>query len=451
MEPYANDGAQFQLLQALQRNPEAFLADLEPSKMDKLSLEVSLAYQRCSVPSVSPEEREINEFMAGCIGTLDSMLSCRTDAKSGAMLVLFRRVILTPANLEALCKMCLVRTGHVQRHAVWHLKTLSSVRSCWTIQFKDGSSLALNIVKALTRLLAPPSSIDQITMQTSWSLLAIALGVLAGEPVETYTSTLLAVDWPPMLQGQKFPVKTEDPVTGELTWWDMVVFICLHRLAGTAVQHYGKSTSRNNNPGVELLEKLGACDPLFRNVLRRVISGEVWSPTSRGTKEKFEELPAILNFLVRFLYCLVPLQNCRELDALMRRTRNILLETFMHSLLNETETMAKNVNMSMVTINETNFFFSLVDGEHWEKLKAESQDDRWCRFERRYLQGNGGEGVIDDGIAKRIKNVCKKNLKMNTNLSDGEMCANCFVLEKDIRDKLSKCSRCLQVRYCSRE
>jgi hypothetical protein len=86
----------------------------------------------------------------------------------------------------------------------------------------------------------------------------------------------------------------------------------------------------------------------------------------------------------------------------------------------------------------------------WKTLHEESEEARWQRFHRNYLTHD----AIPDGNKKMSKILLKgtkKNFKATTNLTEGEMCANCYVLEKTLDEKLLKCGQCRVIKYCSRE
>lgn len=44
----------------------------------------------------------------------------------------------------------------------------------------------------------------------------------------------------------------------------------------------------------------------------------------------------------------------------------------------------------------------------------------------------------------------RKELKEGTLQDTGELCANCYLAETTLDRRLLKCSRCLQVKYCSK-
>jgi hypothetical protein len=109
-EVFDQDHLNFHLLQRISADNECFHS-LQPSDIDKLGDEISLALQRASVPesTVSVAERKMNEMMVGSIGRVDHQLSLKTDiARDGAMLMLYRRTIITPDNFEAVFE-CVIR------------------------------------------------------------------------------------------------------------------------------------------------------------------------------------------------------------------------------------------------------------------------------------------------------------------------------------------------------
>jgi hypothetical protein len=88
---FDQDYLQFQLLQRISANVDCIYS-LQPSDIDKLGVEISKALQRASVPesTIWVAEREINETMLSCMGSIDHRLSLKQDsARDGAMLMLY--------------------------------------------------------------------------------------------------------------------------------------------------------------------------------------------------------------------------------------------------------------------------------------------------------------------------------------------------------------------------
>jgi hypothetical protein len=83
---------------------------LQPSDIDKLGGEISKALQRASVPesTVSVQEKLVNDTMLSCMALIDHALSLKKNqsASDGAMLILYRKTMITPDNLQNLFRMC---------------------------------------------------------------------------------------------------------------------------------------------------------------------------------------------------------------------------------------------------------------------------------------------------------------------------------------------------------
>jgi hypothetical protein len=88
--------------------------------------------------------------------------------------------------------------------------------------------------------------------------------------------------------------------------------------------------------------------------------------------------------------------------------------------------------------------------EKWKDLHQESDEARWQRFYSRYLRQ---EANPDDNkcFSKVLLKTLKKAVKASTNLTEGEMCANCYVLENTVEGGLLKCGQCRLIKYCSRK
>jgi hypothetical protein len=192
------------------------------------------------------------------------------------------------------------------------------------------------------------------------------------------------------------------------------------------------------------LQKLGSCDTLLRLVLRRVIAGE--GSCTPGAIMSFEELERVDNFLGAFLHCLLPLPWDREIDSLVRRTRSIIAESLAAIMINETAVMTKDPKRFTSLVNSVYEVLFLMD--KWKELHQESEEARWQRFHSRYLVHDAGL----DSNKELSRFILKGNKKLvEANLTQGEMCANCYVLEKTLNERLLKCGQCRLIKYCSRE
>jgi hypothetical protein len=212
-QPYESDALKFPLLQAISAPGDEGCYALTSKDIDALGVEIERAYKRCSVPEsrVSIEEREVNEVMLGCIGTVDARLQAISDTSSeaGATFMLYRRVILTPTNVSALFRMTdpKVRTGSARCHAIWHLHKLRQNKFSWSICLEDGTSFAMGLIKAMAESLDPNVQVEHMNAcrgtarcsKMAWTTMAEALGVCKYPP-EQVVHALLDYDWPTILQ-----------------------------------------------------------------------------------------------------------------------------------------------------------------------------------------------------------------------------------------------------------
>jgi len=447
---YDDDRNHFPLLQSISADI-GVCCRLKPQDMDVLGVEITKAFQRCSVPEADTpiDERIINALMLGCIGTIDEKLSQESSrsAEVGALLVLYRRVILTPVNLTALFRMCdpKIRTGMVNCHAIWHLRTLMAIRSIWSMKLEDGTSFAMAIIRAMATLLDPNSQVrcaHPRHKEIPWAALGEALGICS-DSSNSVVDLLLTFPWPEILQREDAFVSILP--CGSRTHWNMVLFSCLHHWAVRLLRE-----DISSKKAKALLKQLGACSILLTRTLQSVVSGEFWSPNEI---ERFDDLAPVVKYLLDMMNCLVPVPDDNEIDMLVRKARFSLEEQLMASMLFGVAHLAKNEARSMRGINATNICLTLLEDEHWQGMKQESDQSRWKRFCEAFLTGAGdAERASKEDFARTLKRQAKKSLKENANLSEGEMCANCFILEAQLQsgEKLKKCKRCHQIKYCSR-
>jgi hypothetical protein len=434
-----NDDLHFPLLMAIGADPEAF-GTLQPKDVDALGVEIQKVFQRCSVPetTVSIEEREVNELMVFASFATDRRLAINSSSSSeaGATLLLFRRALLTPANMTALLKMAdpHVRSGSVRCLALYYLGVLRQVRSVWKIRLEDRTSFAMGVIQVMAKALDPTIQVQHCTLYCqcniiAWTDIFATLSICKDSPSKV-VDLLLQYDWPAILQRQD-ALMFEHP--GEKDFYDVVTYCQIHRWAVRLL-----AEDPNSQKARDLLFSLGNCNVLFRRILDRVLSGQIWSVSG----QKFEELAQTINTLTAMLNCLVAAEDSEELDALVRRARLCILETCMTCLSEEVVTP--------ISAGRYILFLDLVEDSHWQELKHETLDSRWARFRATYLSKSPDAMAKDHKEkSKMLKKKCQDEL---FDLPGGEMCANCHVLETSLQNglKLSKCARCQQIKYCSR-
>jgi hypothetical protein len=447
-EPFDKDYLHFPLLQAIDADLDAFKT-LQPKDVDAFGVEIQKAFQRCSVPetTVSTIEREVNESMLGTIRMIESRMTLNggSSSEAGATLLLFRRVLLTPANMTALLKMAdpHVRSGAVRCRAIWLLNALRQVMSVWKIRLEDGTSFAMGFIQALAKGLDPTIQVEHSSHNEchcnliTWGLLPTALVICKDSPCKV-VDILLQYDWPAILQRQDACVVVKPD---EKSFYDVVTYFQIHACAVRLLAEDPNSTKAR-----DLLRSLGNCNILFRRILDDVVTGKIWSVSG----QKFFELAPTINTLTAMLNCLVVVPDDHELDALVRRAKMCIMETFMTCML-EGNTMADRAR-TMGGMQSINLFLELVDDACWQELKHETLDSRWARFRATYLSASPESlAKHHKAKAKKLKKMCQDGLKI-ADLSGGEMCANCHVLETSLQNglTLSKCARCQQIKYCSR-
>jgi hypothetical protein len=448
------------LLERVAKNIEC-IHSLQPSDIDKLGVESSLALQRASVPesTVSLPERLVNEIMLRCIGQIDHIISLKADsARDIAMLMLYRRTLITSDNLEALLRMCdsNIRTGKVRCNAIWQLRRLVSVQATWKVKLQlqpnsnisTSTSFAAKMITVMSAALSEHRS-DLCGYRNNpgcgchvspWVFCVEALGVYRDEP-EKAVDLLHPWDWVTILQ-PKPPGATAVTETSDVPLFLFIfLFIALCRWPIGVLKE-----NRNNIKAKEVLQKLGSCDTLLRRVLRGVIAGEM--SCTPGANMSFEELERVDDFLGAFLHCLSPLPWDREIDSLVRRTRSIIAESLTTIMINETAVMVKDPERSTEVVKSVNELLFLMD--KWKELHQESEEACWQRFHSRYLVHNANPHSNKE-LSKSILKLNKKMGKASANLTEGEMCANCYVLENTLDERLLKCGQCRLIKYCSRE
>jgi hypothetical protein len=161
-----------------------------------------------------------------------------------------------------------------------------------------------------------------------------------------------------------------------------------------------------------------------------------------------EDMVPVANFLQAFLNCLSPVPWDRDIESLVRRARSVLMISHMTSMLDEVAVMAQNPEQFMASVNSVGAVLDLM--EKWKDFHQESEEARWQRF---HLHNLTDDANPDDNkkMSKILLKENKKHVKNTTNLSEGEMCANCYVLEKTLDERLLKCGQCRLIKYCSRE
>jgi hypothetical protein len=373
------------------------------------------------------------------------VINSSSSSEAGATLILFRRALLTPANMTALLKMAdpHVRSGTVRCLALRLLRGLLQVRSVWKIRLEDGTSFAMGVIQVMAKALDPTIQVQHSVYNGSchcntiaWLELFATLGICKESPSKV-VDLLLQYNWPALMQRQD-ALMIEHP--GEKDFFDVLTYCQIHRWAVRLL-----AEDPNSQKARDLLRSLGNCNVFFRRILDRVLSGQIWSVSG----QKFEDLAPTINTIRAMLNCLVVPDDSEELDALVRRARMCIMETCT-CLSEEAMTTIADSDSFMEEIQS---LLEFMDDYHWQELKHETLDSRWARFRATYLSASPEVWAKENKEkSKTLKNFCQDGLKNWADLSGGEMCANCHVLETSMQNglKLCKCARCQQIKYCSR-
>jgi hypothetical protein len=365
------------------------------------------------------------------------------------MLMLYRRTMITPDNLEALFRMCdsNIRTGRVRCHAFWHLRKLVSVQATWKVKLQlqpnsnnsTSTSFAAKLITVMSAALSEERSdlcgnrdTPSCSCHTGpWTFCLEALGVSRDEP-EKIVDLIHPWDWTTILQRPDADVAVIRVSSEATLHYDLILFIALHHWSTRLLQE-----NHNNIKAKEVLQKLGSCDTLLRRVLRRVVVGEM--SCTPGAIMSLEELKRVHNFFIAFLQCLSSLPWDRDIDSLLQRARSVVAESLTTIIINErTSELVNTANKVVLLMLQ------------WKELHQESEEARWQRFHSRYLVRDANPDSNKE-LSKIIWKGNKKLVKASTNLTQGEMCANCYVLENTLDERLLKCGQCRLIKYCSRE
>jgi hypothetical protein len=255
------------------------------------------------------------------------------------------------------------------------------------------------------------------------------------KPAKTF-DRIPSVHWTRIMESMAGPTSETD---------GFVLFGMLHTLASQVIQ----SQQRSSEKAKAFLQELGGCKPLFHRALRKIIGLRTLQMTPENMGIALEDLAALLFFVPTFLSCLVAPPSEHETDVLVRLA---------HHMLNE----FRPTVVALMGFNEEiaeeryDVLVFLTSDARWTMLKDESTEQRWRRFEILHLSDMNLRNVAADAKKdqKEVRQDVKKDLKKQLETMHGkdEMCANCYVLEKDAPDaKLFRCGWCRQVNYCSPE
>jgi MYND finger len=431
---------------------------------------------------------------------ISSSSSTRTSASSssshdGALLLRFRQqAMYTSRNIQALFHMCDpdIRTGPVQRCALEYLTRIgsgavmisnNSIKSIWRLEIlppaqrekalsrslppSSSSSFGLQLITVAAKaLLTCPttsmaSSSSSSTAAAAWRALDLALvnTVLTVSPGEM-VKLLNSIDWPALFQkGDNLQVvfdKDHDKNNGnELNHHDRFVshqnstFVQLHKWARRLL-----AMDPNNTTATTFLQQqLGSCSHglLLHPFLECAVRGCRYQ--HNGGVVCWTDAQ---DFLLSFMNCLVPLAVDHVTVALVDRARHVLNRCLADTIYKTTTTdydRDENIRIMLALLERWQGFLQYTD---------ESDRSRLLQFRNDFkLDDNDASSTSLKNDQQAVKKTMKNNRNdgnAHFNLKDGEMCANCSILESQCRQEesssgggrgLLSCARCIQIKYCS--
>jgi len=427
---------------------------IEPDQIDKLSEEFTQILERYSVPeesgNVPDDERDMPEAMCLCIMALafeDTMFAglpslmeligggrgfvADTDDGTAAFSRLFRKTVTTPSNLDLLLRMtdANCRIGNPRLFAIHFLRNLTSDASTLKLKVPDGADeggvegsttpLSVRLIRASAKSLEDHVLMDllrpgrQRIAHSNFSSIVVMVSKLMINTIMACSTKLKTqaiegirgLDWVAIFD---YDGSANPSVNRRL-------FVNLHRVVAALL-----ILDPDNNGLYEFLQKLGSCRGMFNRTLRDIASG----------KFDVEEAIHILNC---FVWSFVPAPTDRKTEKLVKRAYAVLQ--------NGANRPRQAILVPGCSFDQYGVALSWYSPSGWGKQQRESDEDRWKRFEETQL----GNKVCFRDAKKDAKQ------QMHGRFSRIDMCANCFVLEKDLQPpgrRLQKCSRCMQISYC---
>ncbi len=489
-EVYEGEEELFPLLRKkVSQAPGNLIRNIDRSDLDQLVIEQRRVFERCTIPEmfISEEERQLDDLMVQCLHNIDFTLEVYRSKENTSMLDTYRRSAGMPENLQLLLKMTdpTVRTGKVRCFAVGFLcKIILSTRAIWKTKLSNKKSFTQEIIKVFANILDPTRNKHShhvsygCTCESAWSMLIRALSVCTDPPADVI-DVLNEYNWYAIFELNQPPVEQRRP---EENFTDIALFVSVHQWPVRLTQLEGKDCKKAR----DFFAKIGTCHRFYRRQIERIARGKIWSrdheaadrerkmnaasgkkgkgkkskdkAKEKGKKSKekeknrIQDMSPYLNVLQCYTCTLTPVLPKRmseeaidELDALVARAYKVLTKATKAALENEISHLGSR-NRTVLAINEN---VNLLSDYAWKKLKSETEEDRWYRFDYKYM-----------GIDKKL---LKKSWKEESNrireeeskydlavkLKEHNMCANCFTLESSLERNLFKCSGCNVVLYCS--
>jgi hypothetical protein len=359
-----------------------------------------------------------------------------------ALLVLFRKRVATPENLDAL--LCMIdtdiQTGKIRCIAFKLLyKLVDGVDYSWGLKMEDGSYFATSCIVACCKALENETNEDCNNRHTERSCTCALLAssflnraiVMTKDGPVTVIERVHAFNWDQILS------KANKNNTEAYNWFVSMYFLCLEALKENA-EHFSAQ---------KFLEKLEMCHDFYCGALEHLVrmARSLSSLPKEEIGKLLSRLTLIRNALRIYSTRLTPPPTDPKTKVLVRLAQQTLKEgrpTAVAALQDPTVEMKINF-----TIEDYDELLLHTDAHQWAGLKTLSDSQRRERFEAELKGHPTTRKTLRRGAKKFLKNAAEQSF------GNDEMCASCYVLESKLGEgeQLSKCGWCKQVTYCSRE
>jgi hypothetical protein len=410
--------------------------------MDATIREIIQVLERCSKSETtfSDEERAGNVYLLDRVFYVDITLKESQAEGHEALLLLFRKRLATPDNLEMLLRMVDtdIQTGKIRCIAFLILGRIVQLDFVWSLKMRDGSCFSTSYIVACSKALENETNEDGNNRHTERScecahiaaiFLFTAMSMIKDAPV-TVIERVHSFNWAQILsKANGIDSEPYDPC---------IWFLELHDLCMDVLKE-----NTNHSLAREFLQKLEMCPDFFRRVLEYLVrlTRSLPSVSKEEIGNPLSHLALIRNVLRIYATRLMPPHNDPRTNGLVRLAHQTLEEARPSVMAALQDPTVGQIGFGIEDYYELMFHTS---AQQWVRVKSASDSLRRQRFEAALH-----EHISDRKTSRRD---AKKTLK-NAAIGKDAMCASCYVLESEMGKgkTLSKCGWCKQVTYCSRE
>jgi hypothetical protein len=414
---------------------------------DGMILEIIQVLELCSKPETnfSDAERADNAELIGRVLEVDTAIAFLKEEGYEAFLLLFRKRLATPDNLEMLLSMVDVdvQTGEIRCIAFGLLGKLVQVDFVWSLKMKDGSYFATSYLATCCKALENETNEDSNNRHAERScecahIASIFLFTAMSMTKDAHVKVIERVhsfNWAQILS------RADQIDFGPYKWFISLYTLCMDVLKENADHSLAR----------EFVRKLEMCHDFFCGALEHLVrlTRSLPSVPKEEIGKLLYRLNLIRSVLGKYSTRLTPPPTDPK-TVLVRLAHHTLMEarpTVMAALQDTTvEIRVKLVVIKFVIADYDELLF-YTDASQWAGLKNASERQRRQQFEADLTKHASGHKTMRRGTRKSLKNAIERTFGKD------EMCANCYVLESRLGEgeTLSKCGWCRQVTDCSRE